>query len=171
MAKSIYDLLTTSRPLCRDAYCAGEFDWAEALYIEASILGRFRFGSEYGDCPARTGSPFVLQSVPKGGEVAAAVPKAPDRIVFNETTARRAAAPYLLRRICQYYGRPLHQTIVLKARDAHLAGATVLRGPMGFGHSNRIYTTKILRLAEDLPIVVEIVDTEDKDQGVPADAR
>jgi hypothetical protein len=62
----------------------------------------------------------------------------------------------------QFRGRPLHQTIVLKAREAHLAGATVLRGPMGFGHSNRIHTTKILRLAEDLPIVVEIVDTEDK---------
>jgi uncharacterized protein len=62
----------------------------------------------------------------------------------------------------RFQGRPLHQTIVLKAREAHLAGATVLRGPMGFGQSSRLHTTKILRLAEDLPIVVEIVDTADK---------
>jgi uncharacterized protein len=52
--------------------------------------------------------------------------------------------------------------IVLKAREAHLAGATVLRGPMGFGHSSRLRTTKILRLSEDLPLVIEIVDTEEK---------
>ena len=58
--------------------------------------------------------------------------------------------------------RPLYEEIVLKAREAHLAGATVLRGPMGFGHSSRLHTAKILRLSEDLPIVVEIVDTEDK---------
>jgi PII-like signaling protein len=44
----------------------------------------------------------------------------------------------------------------------HLAGATVLRGPMGFGHSSRLHTTKILRLSEDLPLVIEIVDGEDK---------
>jgi PII-like signaling protein len=62
----------------------------------------------------------------------------------------------------RFQGRPLHLTIVLKAREEHLAGATVLRGPMGFGRSSRLHTTKILRLAEDLPIVVEIVDTEDK---------
>jgi PII-like signaling protein len=58
--------------------------------------------------------------------------------------------------------RPLYEAIVMKARDAHLAGATVLRGPMGFGHSSRLHTTKILRLAEDLPVVIEIVDTEEK---------
>jgi PII-like signaling protein len=59
-------------------------------------------------------------------------------------------------------GRPLYEAIVLKARDVHLAGATVLRGPMGFGHTSRLHTTKILRLSEDLPLVIEIVDTEDK---------
>ncbi len=58
--------------------------------------------------------------------------------------------------------RPLYEEIVLKAREAHIAGATVLRGPMGFGHSSRLHTAKILRLSEDLPMVVEIVDTEDK---------
>jgi len=47
----------------------------------------------------------------------------------------------------------------MKAREVHLAGATVLRGPMGFGHSSRVHTAKILRLAEDLPLVIEIVDT------------
>lgn len=57
---------------------------------------------------------------------------------------------------------PLYEAIVLKAREMHLAGATVLRGPMGFGKSSRIHTAKILRLSEDLPIVIEIVDAEDK---------
>jgi PII-like signaling protein len=61
------------------------------------------------------------------------------------------------------FGRqPLYEAIVLKAREMHLAGATVLRGPMGFGHSSRLHTTKILRLSEDLPMVIEIVDAEDK---------
>jgi len=59
-------------------------------------------------------------------------------------------------------GAPLHEAIVLKARELHLAGATVLRGGMGFGHSSRLHTTKILRLSEDLPLVIEIVDSEDK---------
>lgn len=57
---------------------------------------------------------------------------------------------------------PLYEAIVLKAREMHLAGATVLRGPVGFGHSSRIHTTKILRLSEDLPIIVEIVDSKEK---------
>jgi PII-like signaling protein len=56
--------------------------------------------------------------------------------------------------------RPLYEEIVLKAREAHLAGATVLRGPMGFGHSSTLHTAKILRLSEDLPMVIEIVDAE-----------
>ncbi|PWB82689.1 MAG: hypothetical protein C3F11_10590 [Methylocystaceae bacterium] len=57
---------------------------------------------------------------------------------------------------------PLYESIVLKAREAHLAGATVLRGPMGFGHSSRLHTTKILRLSQDLPLVIEIVDSPEK---------
>jgi uncharacterized protein len=57
---------------------------------------------------------------------------------------------------------PLYEAIVLKAREMHLAGATVLRGPMGFGASSRLHTTKVLRLSEDLPLVIEIVDSEDK---------
>src|SRR5437016_1002720 len=57
---------------------------------------------------------------------------------------------------------PLYEAIVLKAREMHLAGATVLRGHVGFGHSTRIHTTKILRLSQDLPIIIEIVDTQDK---------
>jgi len=51
--------------------------------------------------------------------------------------------------------QPLYQAIVLKAHELHLAGATVLRGPMGYGHSSRLHTTKILRLSEDLPVVVD----------------
>jgi uncharacterized protein len=57
---------------------------------------------------------------------------------------------------------PLYEAIVLKARELHLAGATVLRGPMGFGHSSHIHTTKILRLSQDLPMVIEIVDSDEK---------
>lgn len=57
-------------------------------------------------------------------------------------------------------GRPLYEAIVLKAREMHLAGATVLRGPMGYGQSSRLHTAKILRLSEDLPLVIEIVDGE-----------
>jgi PII-like signaling protein len=59
-------------------------------------------------------------------------------------------------------GRPLHEAIVLKARELEMAGATVLRGPMGFGRSSRLHTSKILRLSEDLPLIVEIVDTAQK---------
>ena len=58
--------------------------------------------------------------------------------------------------------QPLYEAIVLKARELHLAGATVLRGPMGFGAASRIHTAKILRLSTDLPMVIEIVDTEEK---------
>jgi uncharacterized protein len=58
--------------------------------------------------------------------------------------------------------QPLYEAIVLKAREMHLAGATVLRGPMGFGKSSRVHTAKILRLSMDLPLVIEIVDTEEK---------
>lgn len=58
--------------------------------------------------------------------------------------------------------RPLYEAIVLKARELHLAGATVLRGPMGFGANSRLHTAKILRLSEDLPMVIEIVDSKEK---------
>lgn len=57
---------------------------------------------------------------------------------------------------------PLYEAIVLKAREMGLAGATVLRGPMGFGAHSRLHTAKILRLSEDLPIVIEIVDKEEQ---------
>ncbi|MFY9925675.1 MAG: DUF190 domain-containing protein [Opitutaceae bacterium] len=59
-------------------------------------------------------------------------------------------------------GRPLYEAIVLKAREAGLAGATVLRSPMGFGATSRLHTAKILRLSDDLPMIVEIVDDEAK---------
>lgn len=58
--------------------------------------------------------------------------------------------------------QPLYEAIVLKAREVHLAGATVLRGPMGFGKSSRLHTAKVLQLSMDLPLVIEVVDTEDK---------
>ena len=58
--------------------------------------------------------------------------------------------------------KPLYEAIVLKAREVHLAGATVLRGAMGFGKSSRLHTAKILRLSMDLPLVIEIVDSDEK---------
>jgi uncharacterized protein len=61
-----------------------------------------------------------------------------------------------------YEGRPLYEAIVHKARQFPLAGATVLRGPMGFGAESHMHTAKILRLSEDLPIVIEIVDAKEK---------
>jgi PII-like signaling protein len=67
--------------------------------------------------------------------------------------------------ICEsdrYQHQPLCEAIVLKARELQLAGATVLRGPMGFGKSSHLHTAKILRLSMDLPIVIEIVDTEER---------
>ncbi|HRJ30290.1 MAG TPA: DUF190 domain-containing protein [Cyclobacteriaceae bacterium] len=56
--------------------------------------------------------------------------------------------------------KPLYEAIVLKARELNLAGATVLRGIMGFGAASRIHTVKVLRLSEDLPLVIEIIDAE-----------
>ena len=62
----------------------------------------------------------------------------------------------------RYEGRPLYEWIVMEAKRTGLAGATVLRGIMGFGANSRIHTSKILRLSEDLPIIIEIVDTHEK---------
>jgi len=62
----------------------------------------------------------------------------------------------------KFGSQPLYEAIVRKARELHLAGATVLRGPMGFGAKSRLHTAKILRLSEDLPIVIEIVDSREK---------
>ncbi|MDM8004567.1 MAG: DUF190 domain-containing protein [Phycisphaerae bacterium] len=59
-------------------------------------------------------------------------------------------------------GAPLYEAIVLKAREMHLAGATVLKGVMGYGASSRLHTAKVLRLSEDLPVIVEIVDSREK---------
>jgi PII-like signaling protein len=64
---------------------------------------------------------------------------------------------------------PLYEAIVLKAREMQLGGATVLRGHIGFGHSSHLHTTKILRLSQDLPVIVEIVDSQEKiDAFLPA---
>jgi PII-like signaling protein len=58
--------------------------------------------------------------------------------------------------------KPLYEAIVLKARELQMGGATVLRGPMGFGKSSHLHSAKILRLSEDLPMVIEIVDSQEK---------
>jgi len=60
-----------------------------------------------------------------------------------------------------HQGKALYEQIVLKTRELNLAGATVLRGIMGFGATSRLHTAKLLRLSEDLPVVVEVVDTEE----------
>lgn len=62
----------------------------------------------------------------------------------------------------RYKGKPLYEWIVLQAKEQGLAGATVLRGMMGFGANSRIHTAKIMRLSEDLPIIIELVDTHEK---------
>lgn len=61
-----------------------------------------------------------------------------------------------------FQGKALYEQIVLKARQLNMAGATVLRGLMGFGANSRMHTAKLLRLSEDLPVVIEIVDTEER---------
>lgn len=60
-----------------------------------------------------------------------------------------------------YKGKALYESIVLKARELNLAGVTVTRGIMGFGANSRVHSAKLLRLSEDLPVVVELVDTEE----------
>ena len=62
----------------------------------------------------------------------------------------------------KWHRQPLYEAIVLKARELGLAGATVLRGPMGYGAASRLHTAKILRLSEDLPVLIEIVDREER---------
>ena len=61
-----------------------------------------------------------------------------------------------------WHGRPLYEAIVMKAHEFPLAGATVLRGPMGFGAKSHLHTAKVLRLSEDLPVLIEIVDSRTK---------
>lgn len=62
----------------------------------------------------------------------------------------------------QYEGQPLYEWLVKRAKEMEVAGATVLRGIMGYGRHSRVHTAKILRLSQDLPIVVELVDTREK---------
>jgi PII-like signaling protein len=61
----------------------------------------------------------------------------------------------------RWEGKPLYEALIFKAREAGLAGATMVRGLMGYGAASRIHTAKILRLSEDLPVIVEIVDSEE----------
>jgi uncharacterized protein len=62
----------------------------------------------------------------------------------------------------RFDGKPLYEAIVIKARELQMGGATVLRGPLGFGKSSHLHSAKILRLSEDLPMVIEIVDSQEK---------
>ena len=71
----------------------------------------------------------------------------------------------------KYKGKPLYEWLVLKARELELAGATVFRGIMGFGANSCIHTAKILRLSEDLPVVIEIVDSQKKIEAYLADVE
>ena len=85
----------------------------------------------------------------------------------SDTTSGSLPAEATLLRIFigdtdRYHHRPLYEAIVLKARELHLAGATVLKSPMGYGHTSRLHTAKILQLSTDLPMVIEIVDEPQK---------
>ena len=71
----------------------------------------------------------------------------------------------------RHENRPLYQVLVERARAAGLSGATVLHGPMGFGRNSRVHTAKLVELSSDLPIVIEIVDTEDAIQRFMADVN
>ena len=62
----------------------------------------------------------------------------------------------------RWHGKPLYEALVLKAREMGLAGATVIRGVEGFGAHSRLHTAKVLRLSEDLPLIIEIVDGEER---------
>jgi PII-like signaling protein len=62
----------------------------------------------------------------------------------------------------KFEGRPVYEALVIKARELNMAGATVTRGIMGYGKTSRIHTAKILEMSEDLPMIIEVVDTEDK---------
>ena len=62
----------------------------------------------------------------------------------------------------RWENRPLYEAIVLRAREVHLGGATVLRGPMGYGKTSRLHTAKMTELSSDLPLVIEIIDSEEK---------
>ncbi|MDH4028339.1 MAG: DUF190 domain-containing protein [Nitrospirota bacterium] len=61
----------------------------------------------------------------------------------------------------KYRGRPLYEAVVLRARELNLAGASVFRGILGYGANSRIHSMKVLRLSEDLPVMIEIADTEE----------
>ena len=68
----------------------------------------------------------------------------------------------------RHHGKALYEAIVTTAREMHMAGATVLRGPMSFGRSSRLHSARVLRLSEDLPMVVEMVDSQEKiDEFLP----
>ena len=71
----------------------------------------------------------------------------------------------------EFDGRPLYEALVFKARELGMAGATVLRGAMGFGRSSRMHTAKILRLSDDLPLVIEVIDTEENVEKLLAQAE
>jgi uncharacterized protein len=110
--------------------------------------------------------PRTTRSLPIGGTTRRWYVHSPTRVPKQECDAMQIPRDATLLRIFvgqdeKHGHRPLYEAIVLKAREMHLAGATVLRGPMGFGHSSRLHTTKILRLSGDLPVVIEIVDRVD----------
>lgn len=67
-----------------------------------------------------------------------------------------------------WQGKPVYEAITLKARELKLAGATVFRGSLGYGATSRLHTVKVLQISEDLPVVVEIIDTKEKiDEFLP----
>ncbi|RPI21023.1 MAG: DUF190 domain-containing protein [Acidobacteria bacterium] len=84
---------------------------------------------------------------------------------YSLNRIHESPAPLFIGELDKHGHTPLYEAIVLAARERHLAGATVLRGPLGYGASSRLHTAKILRLSEDLPVLIEIVDSEEKING------
>jgi len=104
----------------------------------------------------------ILLSVALGPAAGVAGPERIQRSVIMRIPERGVLLRVFIGESDKWHGKPLYEAIVLKARELHLAGATVLRGPMGFGAKSRLHTAKILRLSEDLPMVIELVDRQEK---------
>src|SRR5271163_3344476 len=86
----------------------------------------------------------------------------PDEVMVMQLPEEAVLLRIFIGEADRWQHKPLYEAIVLKAREMHLGGATVLRGPMGFGRTSRLHTAKILNLSTDLPLVIEIVDSEAK---------
>jgi PII-like signaling protein len=146
-APRIESLLAEVEPVLREG----------TITLERAHVVLYRHGAE-SPAPARTGVVSVAgsQDASRSGEVRTMKPYENGvllRIFIGEDDREPGS------------GRPLHEALVMRARESHLAGATVLKGPLGFGKRSRVHAARLLALSTDLPIVIEIVDAEDSVQA------